>query len=361
MTLVSIIIANFNYDRYLAQCIDSALAQTYRPIEVIVVDDGSTDDSRSVIDRYGDRIVVVLHDRNQGQAAAMNAGFRASRGSVVFFLDSDDHLYSHAVERVVGAWRPGISKVQYRLDLVDRGGRRIDLFPAPEIRFDSGDVIPQLLSTGRYEATVTSGNAFSRSALDRTLPVPADEFRLAADGYLVTLAPLFGPVVSLEETLGAYRMHDENSWAHERAGLSNRFRRDLLHDMCRYKALRQKAVEQGLTPAPLPGLRDHLHLATRISSLCVDPAQHCFPGDRRLVLALRGVLASRRARLPWTRRLIVATWFVLVGILPRRVGAKAVAWRLAPASRPSSVDRLFKAMRRKTQRLQVRSASKILG
>src|SRR5260370_40244769 len=129
-------------------------------------------------------------------------------------------LFRSAAERVVSAWRPGISKLQYRLHLVDREGNKIDLFPAPEIRFDSGDVVPLLLAAGRYEATVTSGTAFSRGALEKTLPSPQEEFRIAADGSLVTLVPLCGPVASLEEPLGAYRQHGENAWSPGRNGFS---------------------------------------------------------------------------------------------------------------------------------------------
>src|SRR5262249_38236550 len=332
----------FNYARYLPQSIESALSQTHALTEVIVVDDGSTDESRSVIRGYGDRIIAVLPDQNRGQAAALNVGVRASRGEVVLFLDSDDYLYPHAVQRVVSAWSPGISKVQYRLDLVDQEGKKIDLFPAPEVYFDSGDVVPQLLSAGHYETTVTSGNAFSRAALEKILPIPESEFRLAADGYLVTLVPLFGPVISLQESLGAYRQHGENAWALGTTGLSERLRRALEHDAHRYRALRDKAGELGLKLAPSPGLRDHVHLTTRISSLCLDPNQHPHAGDSRLELGLRGMLSTRSARLSWKRRAMLAAWFLAVAVLPRRAAAKAVAWRLVQASRPPQVDRLFK-------------------
>jgi hypothetical protein len=342
--LVSIVINNFNYARYLSQTIDSALSQTHPVTEVVVVDDASADDSRSVIRRYGDRIIPVLLDQNGGQGAAINAGFRKSRGEIVIFLDADDYLYPQAAERVVSAWRPGISKLQYRLHLVDREGNKIDLFPAPEIRFDSGDVVPLLLAAGRYEATVTSGNAFSRGALEKTLPIPQEEFRIAADGYLVTLVPLCGPVASLEEPLGAYRQHGENAWSPGRNGLSAQLRHALLHDAHRYAALREKALKLGLELVPSPGLHDHSHLTTRISSLCVDPKQHPHAGDSRLALALRGVLSSRHARLPWKRRAILAAWFVAMGILPRPAAAKLVAWRMFPASRPLAP--LFKAVRR---------------
>ena len=91
--LASIIINNYNYGRFLADAIDSALSQTYPHVEVIVVDDGSTDSSRVIIGRYGDRITAVLKE-NGGQASAFNAGFRVSLGETIVFLDADDILHS---------------------------------------------------------------------------------------------------------------------------------------------------------------------------------------------------------------------------------------------------------------------------
>src|SRR3981189_1813478 len=147
--LVSVIVNNYNYDRYLARCIESALAQTYQRTEVIVVDDCSTDGSREVIRRYPGG-VAGLKAANAGQGSALNAGFVASHGDIVIFLDADDYLTPQAVARVVSAWKPGTAKIQYRLAMVDAAGRMIDLFPPRDIRFDSGDVIPLLLRRGRY-------------------------------------------------------------------------------------------------------------------------------------------------------------------------------------------------------------------
>ena len=80
--IVSIIINNYNYDRFLAEAIDSALNQTYPHVEIIVVDDGSTDNSRNIIADYGNRIVPVLKS-NGGQACSFNEGFKASQGEII--------------------------------------------------------------------------------------------------------------------------------------------------------------------------------------------------------------------------------------------------------------------------------------
>src|ERR687892_2224498 len=79
---ISIVVVSHNYERFLAKAVESALAQTHHLTEVIVVDDGSTDDSRAVIGRYRDRVVTVLKE-NGGQASAFNAGFKHASGSAV--------------------------------------------------------------------------------------------------------------------------------------------------------------------------------------------------------------------------------------------------------------------------------------
>jgi glycosyltransferase involved in cell wall biosynthesis len=90
--LVSIIINNYNYGRFVREAIDSGLNQTYSHKEVIVVDDGSTDDSREIIASYGNGITSVLKE-NGGQASAFNAGFAVSQGDIICFLDADDIFY----------------------------------------------------------------------------------------------------------------------------------------------------------------------------------------------------------------------------------------------------------------------------
>ena len=343
--LVSIVIDNFNYARFLRESIDSALSQTYPNIEVIVADDASTDESPDIIRSFGSRIVPVLRERNGGHAAAFNSGFAASRGEIVFFLDSDDFLHPGAVERVLSAWKPGISKVQFRLDLVDGVGRKIDVYPAPEVRFDSGDVVPRMLATGRYETVVTSGNAFPRATLEAILPIPEAEFRMCAEAYLVMLAPFSGPVVSIDETLGAYRQHGGNSWSLDRAAPGRHLRRSLEHDTCKYNVLRTKARQMGLKVPRSLGMRDYQHVSARLASLTLEPALHPYARDWRSVLALRGARASLDARLPWKRRAILAGWFLASGLLPRSLGVRTILWRLAPDVRSPSVDRFLKRVR----------------
>src|SRR5262245_56536748 len=113
----TIIINNYNYGRFLADAIDSALSQTYANTEVIVVDDGSTDNSREVAQRFCDRAVVMFKE-NCGQASAYNAGFAASQSDFVCFLDADDSLEPTTIADSVEAFRdPELVKVEWQLKI----------------------------------------------------------------------------------------------------------------------------------------------------------------------------------------------------------------------------------------------------
>jgi hypothetical protein len=350
LPLVSIVVNNFNYARFLVQTIDSALAQSYARVEVLVVDDASTDGSRAIIESYGDRIVPVFQAVNQGQGAAFNAGFRASRGDIVMFLDADDWLYPEAARRVVETWVAGESKTHFRLDLVDIDGAHVDVHPPREVRLDGGDVLPLLFEFGRYETPVTTGNAFARGALELVMPMPA-EFRLGADGYLAIVVPFHGQVVSVDECLGAYRMHGANAYAGSATAESiesffRRARRRLAHDEDRDRVLQAKAATVGRRLGPRSYMRDPMHLELRLGSLRMGPDTHPYPSDNRVLLALRGIAASRRARLSWSRRVLTAAWFLIAGCFPLSLASRAICWRLMPANRPAPVNRGLKWIRR---------------
>ncbi len=212
---VSIVIDNYNYGRYLSAAIESALAQTYENCEVIVVDDGSTDNSREVIASYGERIHPVLKE-NGGQASAFNAGYLESRGEMVAFLDADDRLYSQAMEVVVSSWQDGAAKAHFLLETIDRDGRSLGPYPVPgaageaEPPLARGDVWGEIVSFGYYPTVPTSGNVYSRRLLAEVLPIPEEDYRICADSYVDTFAAAFGQIVAIDETLGCYRIHDTN-------------------------------------------------------------------------------------------------------------------------------------------------------
>lgn len=105
MELVSVVIPAFNAQRFLARTLASALAQTYKNIEVLVIDDGSTDDTRSIIEEFAasDGRVRSIRTQNRGVALARNLGIQNARGSYIAFLDADDLWHPTKIERQVEA------------------------------------------------------------------------------------------------------------------------------------------------------------------------------------------------------------------------------------------------------------------
>lgn len=123
---VSVVIPAFNAEKFLGQAIESAMAQTYRDHEIIVVNDGSTDDTQAIINRYAGR-VCGLAQRNAGLAAARNTGAAAATGTYLAFLDADDTFKSDKLSLQVAAMdsNPDLALVASGLDVVDAAGRTL--------------------------------------------------------------------------------------------------------------------------------------------------------------------------------------------------------------------------------------------
>ena len=191
--LVSIVIPSFNYAHYLAGAIESALGQTYQPVEVIVVDDGSTDDSVAVAQRFP---VTLLQQANRGSAVATNAGVRAAHGEFVIRLDADDCLYPRFVERTYAALAADGDVVLAHANGEYFGARhgRIPFEP-----FDG-----ERLALGAY-ATCT---ALIRTSAWVAVGALDERMRLLEDwDFWLALAERGLRGVMIDETLWAYRQH----------------------------------------------------------------------------------------------------------------------------------------------------------
>ncbi|MDX2098986.1 MAG: glycosyltransferase [Leptolyngbyaceae cyanobacterium bins.59] len=209
--LVSIIINNYNYGRFLGEAIESALNQTYPHTEVIVVDDGSTDHSRDVISQYGDRIIPLLKE-NGGQASAFNVGFAASHGEIICFLDSDDMFQPDKVEKLVATFKahPQIRWCFHPLRYLDNHTKAsLDRYPEG-ISSRQIDLRSEL-QQGKIPLfpPATSGLAFTRSLLAKVLPMP-QAIICISDNYLKYTTLSFSPGFLLDEDLAILRVHGNN-------------------------------------------------------------------------------------------------------------------------------------------------------
>lgn len=213
--LVSIIINNYNYERFLRDAIDSALDQTYPNIEVVVVDDGSTDNSREVITSYKDQIIPVLKE-NGGQASAFKAGFAASKGDIICFLDSDDIFVPNKVEKIVNVFTSyqDIGWCFHRLMRMDTNtGASLGLIPNETLSRECD--FREQIKTGKvsFGHPPTSALCFTRSLLETILQLREVTAPVGGDQQLRLAALALSKGFFLNEQLAFLRIHDNNAYS----------------------------------------------------------------------------------------------------------------------------------------------------
>ena len=331
--LISIIITNYNYGKFLVAAIESALAQTYENVEVIVVDDGSTDNSRDIIKSFGDRVISIFK-QNGGQGSAFNAGFNSSRGEMVLFLDSDDVLYPDAIAQSIRAWKRGMSKLHFPLQAIDEDGNRLgESFPKAQLAV--GDVLPMLLSEGDYCTPPTTGNVFSREFLCSVMPIPEEEWRDSSDTYIVQTAPFYGEIGRVTATLGEYRLHSSSLTANVKNG---HVRIDTLHLHLKAGLRKQRLLDHfsklhGVTIGPHVVTDTLQYFKVRLISLRISPQNHPFKGDRlfpTLLNLMRLTVRNRKAR--FLTKLAYLIWAPFVAALPASLSEKLAIVALSPYS-----------------------------
>jgi hypothetical protein len=333
---VDIVIDNYNYGRFLPEAIESALAQTHERVNVIVVDDGSTDDSREVLRGYEDRATLVLKE-NGGHASAFNAGVELCEGDVVILLDADDILEPEAAARAAAAFAADerVVKVQSRMQVVDGKGRPTGTVkPPPHLPMPNGDVrAAELAFPFDLPWVPTSANAFRAEAMKRVMPIPEDEFRMCAERWLVHLIVLLGPVVSLEEIGASYRVHGGNSYEPSKPELDlARLRLTIRVEREISAGLLRLAGETGLPhPNRILSLAD---LANRMISLRLEPGEHPIAGDGRGSLLLDAVrAASRRSNVSPVMKPLFVAWFATMAAVPRGMARRLSLLFLFPEQR----------------------------
>ena len=208
MTKISIIIPSYNHARFIRQCIDSALVQTYTDAEIVVVDDGSTDETVSILEGYGSRITYVVQE-NQGTQAARNTAIELSNGEYIALLDSDDVWLSHKLARQAPLLdqNPKVGLVYAQALRIDEQGQTLNRgrsFGRPP----NGERAFEDLLMGDFVPTLTA--VVRRSHLDR--PRPFDESLLGAGDWDLWLRMAARhEIVCVEEPLALYRVHGGNT------------------------------------------------------------------------------------------------------------------------------------------------------
>ena len=198
--LITIITANYNYENYIDKTIESVIGQIYNNIEHIVIDDGSTDNSIGVINKYSN--VKLVRKENGGQVSAVIEGFKNASGEIIMFLDSDDILYPDACARVAAAYDPEVSLYQFGLNIVNSSGEVIGHYP--DMPFLKSNHAHWVIKHGAFPSSPTSGNAFSASHVRRMIAHIGKDTHFFIDGYLIYSAPFFGKIKEIPGFLGEY-------------------------------------------------------------------------------------------------------------------------------------------------------------
>src|SRR5580704_3425157 len=250
--LVSILISNYNYAAFLGDAIESCLHQTYDKLEVIVCDDGSTDGSSRILERYRslDPRISVIYQANGGQSLAMNTAFHKSTGGIICLLDADDVFMPHKVQRLIDCFAaaPNSGFAVNRMLRVDRSRRLLGDIPLLSA-LASGWIRPSLSLGAPHMAPglpPCSGLSLRRSVAAAIFPLPRG-LTAYADTLIQILVPLITPIAAIETPLSEYRIHGANVAA------VREFTEDRLRNLARYEREIWHAWRRFLA-SPLSGL-----------------------------------------------------------------------------------------------------------
>jgi glycosyltransferase involved in cell wall biosynthesis len=199
LPLVTVITPAYNRAEYLGEVIDSVLAQDYPEIEYIVLDDGSTDATPEVMERYDGRIVARSHE-NIGETQTVNVGLSMARGEIVGVVNSDDPLLPGAIRRVVEALDSNDDVVVVYPDwnMIDSQGDLVQAVHTHDYHYS--DML-------RWHHCVPGPGAFFRRRIIEPLEGRDPQFRYVADFDFWLRAGLLGPFHRIPETLATFRLH----------------------------------------------------------------------------------------------------------------------------------------------------------
>jgi glycosyltransferase involved in cell wall biosynthesis len=321
---ISVVIINYNYGEFIEKCIRSVLEQSYRAYQIVVVDDGSSDNSKLIIEKFTD-IVEPIFQPQSGHVEAANSGFSRVCGEVCIFLDADDLLYEKCLANICDNWNSNIAKMQFRLDTIDRDGFNQDMpFPKFNIDLTSSEVQRQAIEFGVYPWTVSSGNAYSVSFLRNVFPIDSKVIYRSPDGYLNKIAPLFGEVKSVTNVLGAYRVHGRNAWAQDGKNVkTDALVRWLNFDLVLHKAFSEHAQKRGHTINTTRHMRSLQQLEHRLLVCRISPKENPHARDNRLNLFVSGLKFLPDApNISIFGKAIWLIWIFVMAFLPKLVVRK---------------------------------------
>jgi len=319
--LLSIIITCYNYETYIDECIQSVLSQDYDNLEIIVVDDGSTDGSWNRIEQYGDQI-FALRTENRGSLKACMSGLSQSHGAFIYFLDADDVLGQGALKEIEPYLRPDISKIQFMLLPIDKDGKPMgNPFPSLRKSSDSATLIQSIREKGYYDTPPTSGNVYRRDVYDGLGEMT---YERAIDGVSYLLAPFVGKVISIDKVLGRYRIHNANLSSFSDIS-SKRMKAYVERFMGRLNHLAE-LVEARCAPSADVNVRDDYAYVTELNtmSLVVDGKR---PSLRQISAYIGAVIRENTG----AKRVALCLFGIGLFVLPNALAQRLAALKIDPS------------------------------
>ena len=215
---ISIIMPCYNSEKYLGSCLDSVLAQTFEDFEVILVDDGSRDDTLKIAQDYArrDPRVHVLAKENGGVAAARNLGLEHARGEWITFVDSDDLLPDHALETLLSGARENVDLVVCAHETFDETGRRETVIPETRWMDRSGEAQRRAaalrLIEGDCVLNIMCNKLHRRALLEREGIRLKEGVKIAEDALFNLEAVLLGRGIAyVNRVTYSYRIHSASA------------------------------------------------------------------------------------------------------------------------------------------------------
>ncbi|NMF62221.1 glycosyltransferase family 2 protein [Brasilonema octagenarum] len=213
--LVSVLISNYNYARYIGETLESVLCQTYPHFEAIVCDDGSSDNSCEVIETYvqKDPRIKLIRKQNGGIASGLNAAYQQSKGEIVCILDADDLWMPTKLQRVVEKLKSQ-SKCGFVIhNVIQIDGQGKNIKPTPMMKqLASGWMAPDVLENGGFIENLPPASALSIRREIASLIFPINEaMKRHVDGLIIFLALLVTEVRAVPEVLNKFRLHGANT------------------------------------------------------------------------------------------------------------------------------------------------------
>jgi len=260
--LISVLIDNYNYDKFLSECIESVLNQTYQNFEIIIVDDGSKDKSKDIIKEYAkkDNRIKPIFKKNGGQASAFNEGIKYCNGEIISFLDSDDKFKPNKLEEVLKAYKQGYNYIINHYKLIGD----INYNNAPYYPYGGyNQFLVYYLSF--FAGSTTSNITISKKLADYIFPIKREDFfRVRADDVIVFAASFKEKMFFIDKELTEYRIHGENLFAcnYKKITFSDEYYRDYVVHQVKKEYLDKIGIDRRFFYNPY-----HLYLEFRTKQL----------------------------------------------------------------------------------------------